>query len=31
VLERLETMRTAIATLMDEVSEKTARRIPPKP
>jgi hypothetical protein len=29
VINRLENMRTAIATLMDEVTEKTAGRIPP--
>jgi hypothetical protein len=29
VIDRLENMRTAIAALMDEVSEKTAGRIPP--
>jgi hypothetical protein len=29
VSDRLESMRTAIAALMDEVSEKTAGRIPP--
>jgi len=31
VLQRLEDMRSAIAALMDEVSEKTARRTPPRP
>jgi hypothetical protein len=31
VLERLEHMRSAIAALMDEVNEKTARRTPPPP
>jgi hypothetical protein len=30
VRQRLEDMRHAIAALMDEVSEKTARRIPPR-